>query len=94
VINEAVAAGLAVVASDMVGAAADLVRDGVNGRIFLHGNLESLSECLRDATAAEQSKRFGANSIEVLAQWRKLADPVDGLKKALRSVGVIAPPSV
>src|SRR5262249_8090015 len=33
VVNEALAAGLAVVASDAVGAAAELVRDGVNGRV-------------------------------------------------------------
>jgi hypothetical protein len=32
---------------------------------------------------------MGAASTEVLADWRRVADPVDGLRRALASVGVI-----
>lgn len=86
VVNEAVAAGLAVVASDAVGAAADLVRDGVNGRVFPHGDLATLIECLRDVTAPGHAEAMGAASAEVLADWRRAADPVAGLRQALLSV--------
>ena len=46
VVNEALAAGLAVVTSDVVGAADDLVRPGINGRTCRSGNVESLREAL------------------------------------------------
>jgi glycosyltransferase involved in cell wall biosynthesis len=88
VINEAAAAGLAIVASDMVGAAADLVRDGVNGRIFANGNRNSLTECLRDLLAGDHATEFGGKSLETLAEWRRSSDPIEGLRKALQSAGV------
>jgi glycosyltransferase involved in cell wall biosynthesis len=89
VINEAVAAGLAVVASDMVGAAADLVRDGISGRIFRHGDAGELTASLREVTAPGEAERMGAAAAQVLEDWRKAADPIDGLRSALRVCGVI-----
>ena len=47
VINEAMCAGLPVVASTGIGAARDLVRNGENGRIFEVGDLASLADALR-----------------------------------------------
>jgi glycosyltransferase involved in cell wall biosynthesis len=47
VINQAVSAGMAVIASDAVGAAADLVSDGGNGVIFPNQNREALTAALR-----------------------------------------------
>jgi glycosyltransferase involved in cell wall biosynthesis len=89
VINEAVAAGLAVIASDMVGAAADLVRDGVNGRIFRRGDVGDLTTCLREVTGPGKAERMGAASAEVLADFRKVADPIDGLRNAFRQSEII-----
>lgn len=88
VINEAVAAGLAVVASEAVGAAAELVRDGVNGRIFPVGDVAKLGECLSDVTSPERCERMKAAAATVLADWRRRADPVSGLKEALAAAGV------
>lgn len=50
VINESVAAGMAVLATDSVGAAGELVRDGVNGRTFPAGDVMALTAALKDAT--------------------------------------------
>ena len=46
VINEVMNAGRAVIVSDQVGAAADLVRDGDNGFVFPAGDADALSDCL------------------------------------------------
>jgi glycosyltransferase involved in cell wall biosynthesis len=90
VINEAVAAGLAVIASDAVGAAADLVRDGVNGRVFPSGDLATLTVCLREVTASDEWERLGRGAASVLADWRAKADPVTGLKRVLQKAGVVS----
>lgn len=86
VINEAVAAGMAVVASDVVGAAAELVRDGVNGRLFPRGDSAALTVALREVTASVD--RYRSASAGVLAEWHRVGDPVAGLSAALASVGI------
>ena len=89
VINEAAAAGLASIASDVVGAAAELVRDGVNGRVFPAGDRSALIVALRDVTDPANADRMKAASALVLADWRRRADPVAGLRGALQSTGVL-----
>lgn len=89
VITEALAANLAVVASDMVGAGADLVHDRVNGRVFPHGDGAALTECLRDVTAPEHTAAMRAASAAILTHWRRESDPVENLRNALRAAGVI-----
>jgi glycosyltransferase involved in cell wall biosynthesis len=91
VINEAAAAGLAIVSSTVPGAAAELVRDGVNGRIFSAGDLQALIQVLRDVTSADKIDAVKAGSSGVLADWRRRADPIAGLRKA---VGPFATASV
>ncbi|HEY7086514.1 MAG TPA: glycosyltransferase [Tepidisphaeraceae bacterium] len=93
VINEAAAAGMAIVASDIVGAAAELVRDGVNGRIFRHGDGEHLRQCLLDVTDPNRIDKMKSASESVLAEWRTRADPVEGLRQAMRFCGVLPPVS-
>ncbi|MEI7837739.1 MAG: glycosyltransferase, partial [Planctomycetota bacterium] len=88
VINEAAAAGLAIVASDMVGAAYDIVQDGVSGRVFQSGDLDSLCRALSDAMNGENCQRYKKAVRESLAAWRKKADVADGVRKALASVGL------
>jgi glycosyltransferase involved in cell wall biosynthesis len=88
VINEAVAAGLAIVTTDVVGAAAELVRDKVNGRIYRAGDLDALSECLLDATDAATCAGYRAQARPVLSDWRRVADPVEGFRIAFRAAGL------
>ena len=89
VINEAAAAGLAIVASNVVGAAAELVRDGVNGRIFPPGDVAALTECLLDVTDAAKIDAMKSRSANVLADWRRVGDPVEGFRQALKLSGVL-----
>jgi glycosyltransferase involved in cell wall biosynthesis len=88
VVNEAVAAGLAVVASEAVGAAAELVRDGINGRVFPVGDVAALRECLGDVTSPGRCEQMKAAAAAVLGDWRRRADPVAGLAAALASRGI------
>ena len=90
VVNEAAAAGLAIVASAVVGAAAELVRDGVNGRTFPPGDAAALTAALLDVTDPDHVDRMKAASADVLADWRRRGDPVDGLRQAMRSVGLLS----
>lgn len=93
VINEAAACGLAMVSSDVVGAAVELVRDDQNGYCFKTGEVGALTEALRKATDASTIDRLKAGSGTVLADWRLTTDPVDGYRKALIAAGLkIAPP--
>lgn len=89
VINEALAAGLAVVSSDVPGATADLVRDHVNGRIFPHGDLAALTQCLLDVTDEARLSAMKAQSAVILAEWNTRADPVACLRDALVAVGAL-----
>lgn len=91
VVNEALAAGLAVVTSDVVGAADDLVRPGVNGLTFPHGDGAALTQRLLDITDPSRVDSFRAASSAVLADWRVRGDPVNGLRQALTASGVISP---
>ena len=86
VVNEAAAAGLAIVSSSVVGAAAELVRDDVNGKVFENKDLESLTCALRHVMAPENVDRLKSGSRGVLKDWRLRGDPIAGLKKALLSV--------
>lgn len=91
VINEAAAVGLAIISSDVVGAAAELVREGINGMLFPSGNLEMLVRCMMEATDAQRIDALKSGSTLVLADWRRRADPVAGLRRALTVAGVLDP---
>lgn len=63
VINQAVSAGMAVIASDTVGAAADLVTDQLNGRIFPTRDGAALTTAMRFfVDHPERIGEFGAAS--------------------------------
>jgi glycosyltransferase involved in cell wall biosynthesis len=70
VVNEAMAAGLPVVLTDRVGAAADLLVDGVNGRVVPAGDAERLAAALGEiAGDAGLRARMGAESRRIIAGW-------------------------
>ncbi|MBV5329507.1 MAG: glycosyltransferase family 4 protein [Chlorobium sp.] len=83
VINEATCAGLAIISSDVVGAAAELVHDGVNGRLFRPSDKHSLIDAILDVTQEENLTKYKLSSQEILNVWRNIADPVQGLQNAL-----------
>ena len=69
-VNEAMAAGKAVVVSDKVGCAENLVKEGVNGSIFPHRNKSELASKLQDLTRNPQRLRdFGAASQNIIENW-------------------------
>lgn len=80
VVNEAMACGTAVVVSDQVGCAADLVKDGC-GVVFPSGDVEALNgalvKCLGDADA------MGEAAAVKIRRW-SFAEDVEGLKRAIR----------
>ena len=89
VINEAAAAGLVIVASNVVGAAREIVVDGVSGRIFRSGESPSLRDALTDVMSPDNFSRYQQQVAPLLKQWRAEADPIDGIRAALRDVSVL-----
>jgi glycosyltransferase involved in cell wall biosynthesis len=88
VVTEA-ATGLALICASAVGAAADVVEDGVNGRIFPRGDATALADALLDVTSPDNLGRMKMESPNVLAAWRTRSDPVMGLRHALQFVGIL-----
>jgi glycosyltransferase involved in cell wall biosynthesis len=84
VVVEAAAAGLAIIASDKVGANPELVHDGVNGAIFAAGNLRLLREALLTVTAAEKCDALKVRSRHAFREWSRLNDAATGFGNALR----------
>jgi len=89
VVNEAMNRGLAVIATDAVGAAAGgLVRDGVNGLIVAAGDSAALADAItRIAGDRQLRERMGsAGSTDVLAYSHDAW--AEGFSHALASLGV------
>jgi glycosyltransferase involved in cell wall biosynthesis len=78
-INEAMACGTAVVASDQCGASYDLVSDTV-GALVPAGNVVELSSAL--VNVLDQAKKMGLGASRCIMNWDFEAD-IAGLKQAL-----------
>lgn len=90
VINEAAAAGMAILCSDVVGAGAELVRDHINGFTFpANDDGHVLYERLLEVTQPGAIDSYKSHSREMLAEWRQRGDPVNGLRQALESLGLL-----
>jgi glycosyltransferase involved in cell wall biosynthesis len=70
VINEAMASGLPILSGDNVGAAEELVDDGVNGWKFDASDVESIADCLSKVAALDAAHRMamGAASAKILQE--------------------------
>lgn len=69
-VNEAMAAGKAVLLSDKVGCAADLVKDGQNGYLFKSGDQDDLLSKLKLACiSSSHLVNFGSHSKEIINNW-------------------------
>ncbi len=89
VVNEAVASGLPVVSSDVVGAAYELIEDRVSGRLFKVNDLDALVDAILDVTDETSYDRYRSAVGPALAAWRCRADPIEGIRRALRSVNLL-----
>lgn len=89
VVQEAMAAGLAVIASDIVGASREMVTDGVSGRIFESGNCEALRESLEDVTHPGRIAEYKAQSVAALQRYRREVDPIAEMRRALAEAGAL-----
>lgn len=70
VVNEAMAAGKAVLVSSKVGCAIDLVQQQTNGAIFESGNLSDLTEKLQLLTKDKNTLHaMGMKSQSIIANW-------------------------
>lgn len=86
IVNEVMSASRAVVLSDQVGCAPDLLRDGVNGFVFPAENVDELSVVLRrfiDESAL--ARTMGARAAEIINDYSFQRD-VQGLRQALAAL--------
>lgn len=85
-INEAMACGLPIVASEEIGAVADIVRDGVNGRTFRARDVAGLTDALREIVADPHRRAsMSAASREIISRW-SYAECLTGIRSAIASV--------
>ncbi len=86
IVNEAMAAGCAVIVSTDVGSHADLVTDGIEGCVFHVGNIAALTEALHRVFATpETAARMGQHARERVSTWT-FEEDVQGLRAALAAV--------
>ena len=70
IVNEAMCAGLPIVASREIGSVTDLVGDGDNGMVFDAGDLDGFVAALRPVVSDPARRaQMGARSLERIAAW-------------------------
>jgi glycosyltransferase involved in cell wall biosynthesis len=85
-VNEAMCAGLPIVASEEVGCVSDLVQDGVNGYTPPAGDLNGLTEALWHLIEDKNlRRRQGQASLARISQW-SFRECADGIRRALASL--------
>lgn len=69
-VNEAMAAGKAVLVSTKVGCAVDLVKPGINGEVFKSNDLDDLTQKLTELTESkEKLTEMGIQSQQIIQNW-------------------------
>ncbi len=81
-VNEAMASGRAVIASDRVGCAPDLVTPS-NGFVVPAGDSRSLERVLRSALASGVAERLGDHSRTIVREW-SFDETAAGIERAVR----------
>ncbi|WP_316811399.1 glycosyltransferase family 4 protein [Pedobacter heparinus] len=72
-VNEAMACSKAILVSDNVGCAVDLVKDGYNGMTFKSGDATDIRRCLDQLTSSKALlKQYGSHSSLVIKDWNFL----------------------
>jgi glycosyltransferase involved in cell wall biosynthesis len=83
VIQEAMSAGLAVVASHVAGAARELIKDKRDGRIFTAGRLDELIEAVLEVTDPARLQWYQQQSRCALVRWQQEHNPIAEIRRAL-----------
>lgn len=68
VVNEAMACGLPVITTSGVGAAYDLVVDGINGAVVPPKDVGALADAIERVLASDRAE-MGQNSMEIIDEW-------------------------
>lgn len=89
VINEACASGLAVIATRVVGAAVELVKDGENGYLVPPGEIGAIAKAMDLVSAGCETLKIGAPRR--LEAWRAQADPVAAVAEAMEQLASSTP---
>jgi glycosyltransferase involved in cell wall biosynthesis len=84
VIQEAMSAGLAIVASHVVGAAHELIEDKQSGRIFTAGSVNELIDALLEITDPLKLPQYQQRAQSALAHWCEKQNPIREIRRALR----------
>ncbi len=88
VVNEAMNADCAIIVSDQVGCAVDLVQEGANGYIYPARDVTILSHYLSQLTSnPERCEKMKIKSSEIISTWG-LTESVMGLRMACESLCV------
>jgi len=88
VLNEAMNFALPVVATDRVGGALDLIREGENGFVVPHNNAEVLARALKQIVKDSFLRiRLGLRSREIIQGWG-LREVVQGITQASSNLGI------
>lgn len=70
VVNEAMASGLPIIATEMVGAVGDIVENGINGYVVPAGNPEALYEAMKRLIENEGlRKEMSEQSRRIIKSW-------------------------
>jgi glycosyltransferase involved in cell wall biosynthesis len=85
IVNEVMNAARAVIASDDVGCAPDLVEDGVNGCIVPVGDVDALARALERVLEPGVAEAMGQRAFERIQGW-SFEEDVRGLRQALEHV--------
>jgi glycosyltransferase involved in cell wall biosynthesis len=82
VVNEAMNAGCAIITTDQVGSAADLVRSDHNGFTIKACDISALTNALAACLAEERFRDMGMRSLEIIRGWG-IQENLVGLMRAL-----------
>jgi len=89
-INEAVACGLAVIASSVIGSAVELVRHHDNGLLVSPRSVSALAQAMREVAQGDTLRRMRRASASALRTWLNVGDPLNGVRKALNHFNLLS----
>lgn len=86
VVNEVMSAARAVIVSDQVGCAPDLVQDGINGHVFPTGDVDALADALENVLRSrEGAEEMGRASARIIAKW-SFKEDIEGFQAGLARI--------